>query len=199
MIILLSSFSSILISLSGFFSSALFYTITHFSLPPCFPSSHLLLSPSNTAVWTWLRWLGCAARGRSCPASTRSCSATCRTSSTRPGTWPSTATRWAARACSLQSSLCSRWWRRTSPFYMKVKQSVCGEHWISLCAFALLLHFPERPFVMLYTSFRSVWCSLLPLCCAEGHFQAQFTSAKDFPILRFVKTTEIDFSLKVLS
>lgn len=74
-----------------------------------------------TAGWTCRQWLGCGALGRNCPVNMQSSSGTCRMSSTRPGTWPSTATFWAARACSRPSSHCSQWLRRTSLFFMKVE------------------------------------------------------------------------------
>lgn len=87
------------------------------SLPPC---AHVL---PPIVVWTWHQWLGYGAHGRNYPASMRSCSVICRMSSTHPGTWPSTATSWAARACSHPSSHCFQWSKRISPSYMKVGSS----------------------------------------------------------------------------
>ncbi len=145
----LKLFSFLLSSLPSFPSSA--SSILPLSFP--LPSSHhnLFISASllphshppctsfflHIAAWTWHQWLGCGARGRNCPASTRSCLETCRMSLTPPGTWPSTATSWAARACSHPSSHCSQWSRRTSPSYMKVDDFVESPEF--LCAFSFVL------------------------------------------------------------
>lgn len=108
----------------GFFSLCNFFVLLpHFYLTRLILPG--LLSP--TVDWTWHRWPVCGVRGKNCQASTRSCLETCRMCSTHPGIWPNTATSWAARACSLPSSHCSQWSRRTSPSYMKVgtKHSLC--------------------------------------------------------------------------
>lgn len=109
------------------------FLISTFVLPLPFSHRNPFISASllppllpHLAGWTWLPWLGCAARGRNCPVSTRSCSETCRMSSTRPGICQSTAMCWAARACNLPSSPCSPSSRRTSPSYMKVYGFVEG-------------------------------------------------------------------------
>lgn len=130
------------------------------SVPPLASShrtTHLSLPPRASffrpvAAWTWHPWLACGAPGRNCPASTKSCSGTCRMSSTRPGTWPSTATSWAARACSLPSSHCSQWSRRISPSYMKVRRVLPFDitYHVATFPFNCLLTERLRPFLKLH-------------------------------------------------
>lgn len=165
----------------------------------CLPSPTLLAPfPSLYVVaWTWHRWLGCGALGRNYPASTRSCLETCRMSSTRPGTWQSTATSWAARACSRPSSHCSRWWRRTSPSYMKVD----GQNFFIMCIFVCVL----APHFLYLLRPKKNWGHFWNLTCHSAQFNVPYFLCverkvnfsltqegllllKGFPILPFFST-----------
>lgn len=150
---LISTFTLLLPSSHhNLFISASLLPLCH---PPCDPFV------AHTVAWTWHRWLGCGARGRSCPVSTRSCSETCRMSLTRPGTWPSTATSWAARACSHPSSRSSQWSRRTSPSYMKVDGCVESPEFFLrvlatyMCQLSINFKTPKITFLKLDMSFRT--------------------------------------------
>lgn len=165
--------------------------LAHFYLYPSprfFPSHNPFISASSRlffhpiAAWTWHQWLACGALGRNCPASTKSCSGTCRMSSIRPGTWPSTATSWAARACSLPSSHCSQWSRRISPSYMKVSRAQNVYSHVATFPFNCLLTKRLRPFLKLCVILYMAKSSTSSVLC-ERSISVRFTSAKGFLIL----------------
>lgn len=151
-------------------SSKIYYTVSNFAASSwkkmnsnAKMGSRIYLSPPKV-VWTWHRSLVYGARGRNCLASMRSSLETCRMFSTRLGTWPSTATSWAARACSHPSSHFSQWSRRISPSYMKVGNMIA---WWDIF---VLLYFWQLSIDRQSKAICVILYNLLALCCENVYF-----------------------------